>query len=165
MWRLLLVSASLGVSSFGYAGQAVAQSAPGALLIQDGMAAGTPAAVIPTAPAPQRVISVREGPALSVIVLPPQVAGSDPSLGPVGEPGRLLDQGPGALLECCRPTTTTRSATTGRLAERRSGVRLRARDGLLVRPGPRPCRQWGRLPSTRLGPPRPSTTPSWRSER
>src|SRR4051794_30075438 len=90
MWRLVLTSAILGVSSFGYAGQALAQSAPGALVIQDGMAAGVPAAVfppapapqavIPAAPAPQRVISVREGPTLSVIVLPPEVAGSDPSL-------------------------------------------------------------------------------------
>ena len=101
MWRLVLASAILGVSSFGYAGQALAQSAPGALVIQDGMAAGVPAAVIPAAPAPQRVISVREGPTLSVIVLPPAVAGSDPSLVPVGDPGRLLDLGqgdpPGAL--------------------------------------------------------------------
>src|SRR5690242_12779875 len=80
MWRLVLISAILGVSSFGYAGQALAQSAPDALVILDGTAAGAPAAVIPAAPAPQRVISVREGPTLSVIVLPPDVAGSDPSL-------------------------------------------------------------------------------------
>src|SRR2546423_15376109 len=39
MWRFVLASAMLGVSSFGYAGQALAQSAPGALVIQDGMAA------------------------------------------------------------------------------------------------------------------------------
>ena len=111
MWRLVLISAILGVSSFGYAGQALAQSAPGALVIQDGTAAGAPAAVfppvpapqavIPVAPAPQRVISVREGPTLSVIVLPLTVAGSDATLVPVGEPGRLLDLGqgdpPGAL--------------------------------------------------------------------
>ena len=48
MWRFVLVSAILWVSSLGYAGQALAQSAPGALVIQDGMAAGAPAAVFPT---------------------------------------------------------------------------------------------------------------------
>ena len=95
MWRLVLVSAILGASSFGDASQALAQSAPDAVVVRDTTGDGRTSAVIPAAPAPQRVISVREGPTLSVIVLPPAVAGSDPSLVPVGEPGRLLDLGQG----------------------------------------------------------------------
>jgi hypothetical protein len=64
-------------------------------MIRDSQGESAPSAVIPTVPAQQRVISVREGPALSMIVLPPAVTGSDPSLVTIGEPGRLLDLGQG----------------------------------------------------------------------
>src|SRR5689334_6813984 len=104
MWRVALASAILGISSLGYPGQALAQSIPGALVIQDNRADSPPAVIIPAASAPQRVISVREGPNLSVIVLPPTeagsvlppaAAGSDARLVPIEEPGRLLNLGQG----------------------------------------------------------------------
>src|SRR5579885_1884598 len=91
MWRLVLASVILGASSFGYAGQAFAQSAPGAVVVRDSTGDGELPALIPATPAEWRVISVREGPALSVVVLPAEVAGSDPSLAPIGEPGRVVE--------------------------------------------------------------------------
>ena len=90
MWRSMLVLATFGVSTLGAPLPALAQSAPGAVIVRESTPNREPAAILPGAAAAPRVIADREGPNLSIIVLPPDGAAADRGSLTTREPGQAL---------------------------------------------------------------------------